>query len=43
MLSYEIVNDYNDDNECEYQRVSISCGNCGTLHCLEDNADERKK
>lgn len=40
MFSFEIVTDYDDDKECDYQRVSISCGNCSTLHCLEDNAEE---
>jgi len=43
MLQYEIVEDYNDDKECNYNRVCIICENCSTIHNLEDNAEERKK
>jgi len=39
MFKYEIVIDYDDDKECEYQRVSVCCENCSTLHSLEDNME----
>lgn len=40
MFTYKIVTDYDDDKECDYQRVNIYCNNCSTIHCLEDNAKE---
>jgi hypothetical protein len=45
-FEYDIVTDTDwDENnvEYEYQRVSIYCENCSTIHSLEDNAKERKK
>ena len=39
-FTYKIVTDYDDDKEQDYQRISIACNNCSTLHCLEDNATE---
>lgn len=42
MFSYEIVDEINDDIEEPYQRVSICCNNCHTLHDLDDNAEQRK-
>lgn len=39
-FKYNIVTDFNDDLNKEYQRVTITCENCSTIHCLEDNAEE---
>lgn len=41
LFKYEIDIDYDDDKECNYPRVYISCENCATLHSLEDNAEEK--
>ncbi len=37
----EITTDVHDDINEKYQRVSIICGNCSTIHALEDNANEK--
>jgi RNase P subunit RPR2 len=39
MFKYRIVTEIDDDTNKEYQRVSIACDNCSTIHCLEDNAE----
>ncbi len=41
MFSYSIITELNDDTNEEYNRVSIACENCNTIHDLEDNADKR--
>lgn len=38
MFDYQIVEDIDDDTNLPYDRVSICCNNCATLHDLEDNA-----
>ena len=43
MFEYDIVTDYDDDEECDYERVSLCCNNCATLHNIEDNAERRNK
>lgn len=40
MFIYDIETDLNVNNK-EYRRVSITCINCSTIHCLEDNADQK--
>jgi len=40
MFKYRIVTEIDDDTNEEYQRVSITCENCSTIHCLEDNAEK---
>lgn len=42
MFKYRIVTDIDDDTNKEYERVSIICENCSTIHYLEDNADKLK-
>lgn len=42
MFDYEIVNEIDDDTNEPYQRVSIGCNNCHTLHDLDDNAEQIK-
>jgi RNase P subunit RPR2 len=42
MLKYKISTDINDDTNEEYQRVTIACDNCNTLHDLEDNAEKEE-
>jgi len=44
MFEYEIVVDSDfdkNDIEYEYQRVSICCRNCNTIHSLDDNAEDK--
>lgn len=43
MFEYHISTEINDETEEEYQVVYLSCGNCHTLHDLEDNAKRREK
>ena len=43
MFDYEIIEEIDDDTHEPYQRVSIACNNCHTLHDLENNAKPRKK
>lgn len=41
MFKYRIDKELDDDTNKEYNVVYISCGNCGTLHSLDDNAKLR--
>lgn len=38
MFKFKIINDIDDDTNEMYQRISIICENCSTIHNLEDNA-----
>lgn len=45
MFTYEIVKDGHDITEDKPKfkdAVFLSCGNCYTLHDLEDNAEDKK-
>lgn len=38
MFDYKIRTEIDDDTNEKYQTVSIGCGNCNTIHSLDDNA-----
>ncbi len=42
MFTYKIKTDVDDDTNEKYQRVSIICLNCSTVHDLDDNAKKEK-
>ena len=43
MLDYEIVEELNDVTDELQDVVYIGCKNCGTLHDLDDNAEQIKQ
>ena len=40
MFDYKIVTNYDDDTKEEFETVGIGCNNCGTIHQLDDNAEQ---